>query len=223
MRAVREQKVPEMQDLRQRRGAGAQGQHGRERIQLGLHALVKEIGGELGLDNLEAAVDEAQAAVHAVHGAAHVAGALAGDEVVEEGEGLDLAAGGVEEGRAQHVHALDVDGGFAHVGAGAALARAGLVDEGLVFCDSGRRVDEAVLVAFVRGRAVREGRGCLCIVQFPGDRVEEPDQACFCDAALEERVCGQRAEGVVADLGVGWGAAAVDEGEVVVCWDGRDV
>lgn len=96
-------------------------------------------------------------------------------------------------------------------------------NEGLIFRYSGRRVEETLLVAFGGGRPVGAGWGSLCVVQLPGDGIEEADEACFCDATLEERVCGQGAKGVVADLGVCRGAAPVDEGEVVVCGSGRDV
>lgn len=47
-------------------------------------------------------------------------------------------------------------------------------------------------------------------MKFPGDGVEETDEGGFADAALEERVCGEGAEGVVADFGVGGGRAAMD-------------
>jgi hypothetical protein len=56
----------------------------------------------------------------------------------------------------------------------------------------------------------------LCVVQLPGHGVEEPDQAGLADAPAEERVGGQRAEGVVADLGIGGRGAAVDKVEVGV-------
>ena len=57
-------------------------------------------------------------------------------------------------------------------------------------------------------------------MKFPGDGVEEADEGGFADAALEERVCGEGAEGVVADFGIGGGGAAMDEVEVGVCGEG---
>jgi hypothetical protein len=45
--------------------------------------------------------------------------------------------------------------------------------------------------------------GFTRVVEFPGYGVEEADEACFADAAAEEGVGGEGAEGVVADLGVG--------------------
>lgn len=86
----------------------------------------------------------------AVHGAADVAGAFAGDEVVEEGEGFDFAAGCIEEGGAEDVHALDVDGGFTCVAMVIIIritgAVAGMVnDDGFffffLFFDPRRRLD----------------------------------------------------------------------------------
>lgn len=109
------------------------------------------------------------------------------------------------------------------MGFGSRCRRAVFLNEGLIFRYSGWRVDETLLVAFGGGRPLGAGWGSLCVVQLPSDRIEQADEACFCNAALEERVCGQGAEGVVADLGVGRGPAAVDEGEVFVCGNGRDV
>jgi hypothetical protein len=54
-------------------------------------------------------------------------------------------------------------------------------------------------------------------MELPGYGVEESDEAGLADAAAEERIGGESSEGVVADLGVGGGCAAVDKGEVVVC------
>ena len=67
--------------------------------------------------------------------------------------------------------------------------------------------------------ARRTGQALLLagVVELPGYGVEEADEGSFADAAAEEGVCGEGAEGVVADLGVGGGGAAVNEGEVVVC------
>ncbi len=49
------------------------------------------------------------------------------------------------------------------------------------------------------------------VVQSPCDGVQETDQRGFAYAPLEERVCGECAECVVADFGVGWGGAAMDQ------------
>jgi len=53
-------------------------------------------------------------------------------------------------------------------------------------------------------------------VQLPCNRVEQSDKTGFADAAAEEGVCGESPEGVVADLGVGWRGATVDEVQVGV-------
>lgn len=60
-------------------------------------------------------------------------------------------------------------------------------------------------------------------MEFPSYGVEKADQAGFADTATEERVGCERAEGVIADLGVSWGCAAVDEGDVVVCRENRGI
>lgn len=44
----------------------------------------------------------------AIHGAADVAGTLAGEEGVEGDEGLGLGAGGVEERGCENVHPLNI-------------------------------------------------------------------------------------------------------------------
>jgi len=119
MRPMREQKVPQPEHLGQGRGASAEGQDGGEGVELGVHALGEEVVGELVVDDGEAPVDEAEPPVHAVHGAAHVAGALARQEAVEGDEGFGFATRGVQEGRAEHVHPLHVDAWFRDAGVGA--------------------------------------------------------------------------------------------------------
>ncbi len=60
-------------------------------------------------------------------------------------------------------------------------------------------------------------------MQFPGDSVQEADERGFADAPAEERVCGERTEGIVADFGVGWGGATMDESEVGVRFEDRGI
>ena len=130
MGPVREQKVPELEHFRQRGRAGAEGEDGGEGVELGVHALGKQVVGELVVDDGEALVDKGKAAVHAVHGAAHVAGAFTRQEAVEGDEGFGFTARGVQEGRAEHVHALHVNAWFgsARFGAfGGGGAQAGLL------------------------------------------------------------------------------------------------
>lgn len=118
MGAMREEKVPQQEHFRQRRGAGAEGEDGGESVELGVHALGEQVVGELGVDEGEAPVDESETLVHAIHGAAHVAGAFARQEAVEGDEGFGFAARGVQEGRAEHVHPLHVDARFSNAGFG---------------------------------------------------------------------------------------------------------
>lgn len=119
MRPMREQKIPQPEHLGQGRGASAEGQDGGEGVELGVHALGEEVVGELVVNDGEAPVDEAEPPVHAVHGAAHVAGAFARQEAVEGDEGFGFAPRGIQEGRAEHVHPLHVDAWFRDAGVGA--------------------------------------------------------------------------------------------------------
>jgi hypothetical protein len=220
VRPIREQEVPQPQHLRQRRRARAQRQHGREGVQLGRHALADQVQRQLRVHDGQHLVHEREALVHAVHGAAHVARALVRDEAVERHERLGLAARGVQERRREHVHALHVGARVAGAGAAAGVgalgrererARAGAGRGGL-------QLGAAVGVGGVRepGGGGVVGARVPGVVQLPGDGVEEADQAGLADAAAEEGVGGEGAEGVVADLGVGGRGAAVDEGEIVV-------
>ena len=113
------QKVPKLEHFRQRRRAGAEGEDGGKGVELGVHALGEQVVGQLVVDDGQALVDEGQTFMHAVHGAAHVARAFARQEAVEGDEGFGFAAGGVEEGRAEDVHALHVDAWFCGAGFGA--------------------------------------------------------------------------------------------------------
>ena len=149
--------------------------------------------------------------MHTVHGAADVARALARDEAVEGDEGFCFGAGGVEEGRAEDVHALHVDAGRGAARFGSLrVCRCGGIVRMLDGGGSVRELGTSELVGGIgQGSAVGE-RSRLCVVEFPGYGVEEADEGCFADAALEERVCGEGAEGVVADFGIGRGGAAMD-------------
>ena len=160
MDAVREQEIPEVEHLRQRGRARAQGQHGGERVDVGRERGGGEVGGELGVDDGEQAVHEREAAVHARHGGVDVGGQVRGEEVVREDVGFGFGAGGVEEGRGEDVHALQVDGGR--------VRRKGGAGRGGVF-GWGQR---------------------LRVVERPGEGVEEADEGGFADASFEERVGG---------------------------------
>ena len=90
----------------------------------------------------------------AVHGWADVGGDFGGDEAVEGDEGFGFGAGGVEEGGAEDVHALDVDGGGGGrvvVGRGGGGGDGGGGGGGSVFCDGGREIVGRVGVGGGRG------------------------------------------------------------------------
>lgn len=108
MRAVSKKKVPELQDLGQRGRAGTHGKHRSEGVDPRLHVVGHEVLEQLWIDHLEDPIDESQALVHALHGATHIAGTLVRNELLEGRERLDLAAGGVEKGPTEHIHALHV-------------------------------------------------------------------------------------------------------------------
>lgn len=152
MGPVGEEKVPEMEDLRQRRCTGTESQDGWECIEFGLHSLGEEIRRQLGFHDLQASVDQKETAMDAVHGAADVTGTFARDERVEEGEGLDFAAGGVKEGRAQHIHALHVDRRVAGDVAASAAGR-GMGRVAVFFRDARGCVDQKLHLASSRRRS----------------------------------------------------------------------
>ena len=161
------------------------------------------------VEDVAAYADEGEAAVHAVHGAADVAGALPCQERVEGDEGLGLAPRGVEEGSGEDVHALDVGargavGGLLRGVAGQARAGHG---------GPARRHRELLLLLLL---LLLRGLVVPGVVQLPGDGVEQPDQAGLADPSAEEGVGGEGSERVVADLGVGGRGSSVDQGEVVV-------
>ena len=170
------------------------------------------MGGQFRVQDGKALVHELEPVVHTVHGATDVARALARDEAVEGDKGFGFGARGVEEGRAEDVHALDVDARGGAAGFGPfGVCRGGGVVRVLDGWGSVLELGASELVGGIgEGLAVGEERGRFCVVEFPGYGVEEADEGCFADAPFEERVCGEGAEGVVADFGIGWGGAAVD-------------
>lgn len=121
MRPVGKQKVPQPEHLGEGRRAGAESQDGRKGVDFGRKPLGRQVHAELGVDNGQDLVDEGEAAVDAVHGAANIGRTLAREERVKGNKGLGLAASGVEKGRSEDVHALHVGSGF--------RARVGLCSE----------------------------------------------------------------------------------------------
>lgn len=158
MGPVREQEVPQVQHLGQGRGAGAQGEDGREGVDAGAEIGGDEVGGEFRVDDGEQAVDEREAAVHAGHGGEGVGGQVRGEEVVREDVGFGFGAGGVEEGSGENVHALEVDG--------CGVGGRGLEEEGRGF--GGRAGGGG-------GGGFGGGPGRVRVVERPGEGIEEPD------------------------------------------------
>ena len=131
MRSICEEEIPQLQDFRQRGRAGTERAHRAKRVDLGRHALGEQEIGKGGVDDGEAFVYERETLVDPFHRAADVAWTFSGDKGVEESEGFGLGAGGIEEGRAHHVHALDVEVLF-RLGRGLAGCARGRDDSGLV-------------------------------------------------------------------------------------------
>jgi hypothetical protein len=112
MRPIREEKIPQVQHLRQRRRASAEGQHAGKSINLGRHLLALQKLGKRRIDNGQTSVHQRKSLVHTLHRAADVAGAFPREKGVEEREGFGFGSGGVEEGSGEDIHALDVHGGI---------------------------------------------------------------------------------------------------------------
>jgi hypothetical protein len=89
--------------------------------------------------------------------------------------------------------------------------------------DRCRRVEMGVAAAVYACWDAEGGRGhpavdvrLVGVLQLPGDCVEDAGEGVVCYSAAEEGVCGQGAEGVIADLVVGGRCALADEVEVGV-------
>lgn len=54
-------------------------------------------------------------------------------------------------------------------------------------------------------------------MKHPGNGVEKSDQTGFTDTTTEEGIGCKGTEGIVANLGIGWRGATVDEAKIVVC------
>lgn len=119
MGTMRKEKVPQLEYFGQWWRAGTEGEDGGKGVELGMHALGKEVVGKLVVHDGEALVDESETLVHAIHGTPDVAGAFARQEAVEGNEGFRFAARGVQEGRAEHVHPLHIDAWLCDTGFGA--------------------------------------------------------------------------------------------------------
>jgi hypothetical protein len=96
--------------------------------------------------------------------------------------------------------------------------------------DGCRGVEICVAAAVYARRNAQGGRGhpavdlrLVGVLQLPSDGVEDAGEGVVCYSATEERVCGQGAEGVVADLVVGGRCALADEVEVSVGVEGGSV
>ena len=105
---VGEEEVPEAQDLREGRSAGAEGEDGGEGVDLSRETLGGQEEAELGVHDGEGLVDEREPPVHAVHGAPDVPWTLPRQQPVERHECLRLAPRRVQERRRQHIHPLHV-------------------------------------------------------------------------------------------------------------------
>jgi hypothetical protein len=124
MRAVRKQKVPQLQHLWQRRRTRTHCQYRSESVNSRFHIVRHEMRIQFLVHDLEHAIHKRKTLVHTLHAAAHVPGTFLRDEALETREGFDFAAGGVEEGPAEDVHALHVSDLLGVVGRTCFCARA---------------------------------------------------------------------------------------------------
>lgn len=65
--------------------------------------------------------------------------------------------------------------------------------------------------------------GFVGIMELPRDSIEDPSEAVLGDAAAEERICGESAESVVADLGVSRRGTLTNQVKVGVGAKRRDI
>jgi hypothetical protein len=213
---VGEKKVPEVEHLREWRSRGAKSQNRRESIQLGIHSLAEQVVCQFRFDDLKALVDKLETPMNAVHGVPHITRALFGNKVMEKGKSFDLAARSVQEGRTQNVHALHVDGRIS-----------GVVFGGIIRNEPNRRIfgdwRESIDGRSLGTLPLPVGSFRLPIMHFPRNSIKKPNKASFCDAALEERICGQGTEGIISDFGVSRGPAPVHQRKVFVRRKGRDI
>jgi hypothetical protein len=180
-----------------------------------MHALGEEICGKFRLHDLQALVNQPKTSVNSVHGAANIPGAFHSDKMVEKSKGLDLAASRVQEWRTKDVHSLDINCGIPYDTSGRAWS-VGLL------CNARRCVHQKLHVPSP-GRRWAGARLHFRVVQLPCHRIQQSNETCLCYAAFEEGIGSESAKGIIADLGVGGGAAAVDKSEVVIGWEGRDM
>lgn len=216
MRPIREKKVPQPQDFRERRRTGTQRQDRRKGVDLGGQALGKQVETELRVDNSKHLVHQGQSLMHTVHRAADITWNLVGKELVECDEGLGLATGSVEERCREDVHALDVCarfndhaalGSFCRKGQGSSSALRSWRRNECIASGARTAIGVAGRLVWQRVSASRRRRVVFvalfsCVVQLPCDGVEQSDKTCFTDPAAEEGIGGKRPEGVVSDLGV---------------------
>jgi hypothetical protein len=186
VRAVSKTEVPQLENFRKRRSAGTHSQHASESIDAGLHAFACQVGRQFGIYDGEDLVDQSQTSVDAIHGASYITRALDSDEAIECSKGLCLATSGVQERGSHDVHALNI-------------------------ADMSSAVASFGTLGASYGSGYRQGRRrhpsidtrLVGIVQLPGNGIENTRETVFGDATAEQRVCGQGAERVVADLGIG--------------------
>ena len=204
MRTVSKAEVPQLENFRQRRGAGTHGQDAGESVDAGFHAFACQVSRQLGVYDGEDLVDQGQTSVNTIHGASHVARALYCDKAIECSECLGLAASGIQERSSHDVHALDI----ADMGSTITSLRALGASYGSAVSRGGRCDLVRLAIDTLRYRQGRRGHPAIdtslvSIVQLPGDGIENTGETVFGDATAKQRVCGQGAEGIVADLGIG--------------------
>lgn len=208
MWAIREEKVPQLQYLRQRRCASTQCQYTGKSINLSLHALGRKMGREFRVHNAENLIHERETPMHTVHTAAHIARTLIRNVAIKRRKGFGLTPRGVKKRRRHDIHTLHIT----NVGRNLASSLRVLGPRDRATSTprthgAGRGVHTfAAIKTF--GYAKRGRRrptfdaGFVEFVQFPCHGVEDSGETILGHSSPEERIGSERAKGVISNLGI---------------------
>ncbi len=106
--SVCEQKIPQLQNLRQGWCTRAYRRHTSKSIDVRIQPLTLQVMVELRITNLQYLIDQLQSMVYAFHASADVARHFCGEELVQRNKGLDFRPSSVEERSGEDVHALHI-------------------------------------------------------------------------------------------------------------------
>jgi hypothetical protein len=213
MRAIRKQKVPQLQHLRQRRRTRTHCQHRRKRPDLRLHVVRHEMLIQLRIHNLHHSIHQRKSLMHALHRAPHVPRTLLRNQSLEPGKRLDLAARRVQKRPTQHIHTLYVSNLLRVVGGAGFRARSVCPAHEACVGAAAKLTERRRGLPTVYARLVR-------VVEAPCHGIEHARDTVLRDAPSEQRVALEGAEGVVLNLRGGRRGALADKVEVDVGAEG---